>query len=190
MRVRVSVKRSSRGSVSYLVTIPKHLHLALGGPEEYWWEEWGVGLLLIPVRRLETGEVSEGELEAIVKDLGGEARSARVDDPDELLIGSIIAHRGVETLVVDCRGGPDEARSLILYGDGSVRALEYPWLSCGYPGTSPGRLIRLISWLSGRGWAITGEVSEVELALKDPRAKAIVVEVAAERVRVRVYRQG
>ena len=186
-RVRVSLRRGGTGGVSATVTIPRELYRSLGEPLEVELSPTNTGLVLRPVKPIEVREAGWEEVEraraglARLKRAATEATGVKANEHVE---EAARCHGYPTTVLVLCR----ENTAYIEYEDGLVEEVRGAY-SCGYPGTSPGALARLIAWLAARQHAVDPEAEKAERAVKQGGVDAVIVYNDRRRVEVGVARR-
>ena len=186
--VKVSLRRGGTGGLSATITIPRELYHSVGEPSEVMISVTGTGDIIVrPVKPVEVYEASWDEVERELESL----KSARRETPK---LSCVDVNDHVERQAA-CHGAPErvlvlcsENLAFIEYGDGLVEEIRGAY-SCGYPGTSPGALARLIAWLAGRRYAVDPEAEKAEEAVKRSGVGAVLVHNTRRKVEVGVARR-
>ncbi len=182
---RVTRKHSGKGSVSALVTIPRSVYKLWGEPSEVMIENiHDFMLLIIPSREVKVEDASMEPARQIMKavkpDRRVESSCVKVNDH---IKSQTVVHGPPLRVLVECGA----SRALVEYSDGYAEEILYAY-DCGYRGTSPGALRRLVAWLAGREPS-DEIISGVSRTIEDPSARSIIVEFETDLVIVKAVRR-
>lgn len=187
-RLKITDIKSGKGTIHHIVAIPEEVYKRMGKPNEVIAEHAYDYLIIRPIKSIVISEASEEDVLSIRNEIQKvDTYNIPCTEILEHVKRMTCIHGSPLKILVNCIGTSKEHIAYILYLDGYTERI-LNGLSCGYNGTSPGALVSLVAWLSGRTRADAEIGKSVEAVVKARGARAIIVNNFPERIEVLAYK--